>query len=131
MVAEVAVLVLALTFGDDALWPVQAQQADGKEAGVRISSCEAAAPDAGTRDIVEAFAQTLPVGSRVKIRLMDTQMLKGTFLGVDGGRLIIRLISRQPQPALRFAPRAIFSLEALDSGARIRKPGVGKARLDS
>lgn len=124
MVTGLAVLVFALTFGDDGLARVQARPSGGTQVGESTSSSETVAPGVGGRDIVEAFAETLPIGSRVRIQLMDNQTLKGIFFGVDGGHLMIRLTSREPQTALRFASRAIFSLEALDSGASVRKPGV-------
>ncbi len=118
MVAGIAVLLIALTFGDDGLGWAPARRSGGDQVG------ESPPSSVESRDIVEAFAESLPIGSRVKIQLMDTQTLKGTFLGLDRGYLIIRVNSRQPQTALRFASRGIFSLEALDSGASIRKPSV-------
>lgn len=81
----------------------------------------AQAPPQG--DIWRAFAQTIDVGARVKVRLRDGQRVTATLIRADAGELLLQPRTRIPVPVQRIPYDRISSLERDER----RGMGAGKA----
>lgn len=71
-------------------------------------------------DVVAVFISSVRVGTRVTVGLMDNQKLKGEFLGVQDGRLLLRA-DRDRATTLRIPFLAIHSVK-VKSGGAIERP---------
>ena len=74
-------------------------------------------------DIWRGFAQSLDVGARVRVRLVDGQRASATLIAANADSLLLQPRTRVPVPVQRIAYDRIASLER-DDGRGI---GAGKA----
>jgi hypothetical protein len=91
------------------------------------------AQDALTRDAeTTAFQQlagAIPPGSRVKVRTTDGRRLTATFMAVDDQHIVVKRLSRVPEPAVAIAFADLAELRREErSGFSIGKAiGIGLA----
>ena len=95
----------------------------------------AAAAQAGTATQSEAsawreVAQTIPLGTKVKVQTMDGNRINGTLMRVDGDAIMLKRNTRRPEPARTVAFADISKLER-DKGGNgtnvAKAAGVGLA----
>lgn len=70
-------------------------------------------------DVMAVFTSALRAGTRVTVGLMDSQKLKGEFLGVSDGRVLFRA-DRDRSVTLRIPFSAIYSIKVKHGGAIAR-----------
>lgn len=75
---------------------------------------------AAPRDVVLVFASELRHGDRVTLGLMDNQKLKGVFLGIEEGRVLVRLDRDDSGKTLPLPAPSIHSLKVRNGGSVIR-----------
>jgi hypothetical protein len=78
--------------------------------------------DAARVSIMRAYLERIPPGSRVRVTLMDGKRIRGTFMLLEGGELVVRERTRLPEPPLRLALNQVADVELDRNGG-----GVGKA----
>lgn len=71
--------------------------------------------------ITRAYAEKLPVGSKVRVTLHDGQSFSATFMGLEGEAVRLQKRTRIPEEPL-VIPLAHLAVLALDQG------GIGSAR---
>ena len=92
-----------------------------------------AAQDALARDAETAAFQQLaggiPLGSRVKVRTTDGRRLTATLMAVDDRHIVVKRLSRVPEPAVAIAFAELSELRREErSGFSIGKAiGIGLA----
>ena len=75
-------------------------------------------------------AQTIPLGSKVKVQTMDGKRLNGTLMRVDGDAIMLKRSTRRPEPArtVAFADMSKLERDQGGNGTNIAKAaGVGLA----
>lgn len=69
-------------------------------------------------------AETIPLGSRVKVQTTDGKRMSGTLMRVDGNEVMVKRNTRHPEPAVTVPFDRIARLEKEQPGTGIN---VGKA----
>lgn len=98
-----------------------------------VATPAAAAQDALVRDAETAAFQQLaggiPLGSRVKVRTTDGHRLTATLMAVDDRHIVVKRLSRVPEPAVAIAFADLAELRREErSGFSIGKAvGIGLA----
>lgn len=75
-------------------------------------------------------AETIPLGSKVKVQTVEGRRLKGTLMRVDGTSVMLKRNTRMPEPALTVAFTDIAKLERDEPGGGMhiaKAIGVGLA----
>ena len=75
-------------------------------------------------------AQTIELGSKVKVQTADGKRLSGTLMRVDGGGIMVKRNTRRPEPAITVAYLEMEKLERdkPGGGTQIAKAiGIGLA----
>ena len=75
-------------------------------------------------------AETIPLGSKVKVQTVEGRQLKGTLMRVDGSSVMLKRNTRMPEPALTVAFTEIAKLERDEPGGGMhiaKAIGVGLA----
>jgi hypothetical protein len=75
-------------------------------------------------------AETIPLGSKVKVQIADGKRLNGTLMGVDATALMLKRNTRRPEPALMITFDEIAKLERDQPGGGVqiaKAIGVGLA----
>ena len=75
-------------------------------------------------------AETIPLGSKVKVQTAEGKRLNGTLMRVDGNAIMLKRNTRRPEPALTVAFADIAKLERDqgNGGSNVAKAiGVGLA----
>jgi hypothetical protein len=70
-------------------------------------------------------AETMAVGSPVRVELRDGRRLKGTFMGTEGDAIVLKVRSGAPEP-IAISLADVESLE-LDTGSNWKAAGIGAA----
>jgi hypothetical protein len=91
----------------------------------------AATPTALTpaeRALLAEYVQKLPVGSRVRVHLVDGQRRRATLMAASAERLVIQLRTRIPEPPLQVPLERIIAVELEHSNGSVgRAIGIGIA----
>ena len=81
-------------------------------------------------DVLRRFVGALPIGSTVRVRLLNGERVRGTLMAVDADAMIVRPKTRVPEPARTVSFEQLDFVE-LDSGHGNRGTavliGVGSA----
>jgi hypothetical protein len=77
---------------------------------------------ANSADLVRAYVERIPVGSRVRVTLDDGTRMRGTLMLVQDGVLVLRERKRHPEPPRQIPLERIADLELQKNGG-----GIGKA----
>ena len=81
------------------------------------------------RTLIAEFAQKLPAGSRVRVRLIDGSREHGTLMDATAERLVIQRRTRIPEPPIQLPLDRVMSVE-LENGngsSIVKAAGVGIA----
>jgi hypothetical protein len=60
---------------------------------------------------IAAFVKQLPVASRVRIRLAERSTVRGTFMGVTDGRIVVQPRTRIMEPAIEIPIDRVTGIE--------------------
>ena len=69
-------------------------------------------------------AEAIPLGSRVKVQMLDGKRISGTLMRVDGDAVMVKRNTRRPEPAVIVAYDAMSKLEREQPGKDVN---IGKA----
>ena len=69
-------------------------------------------------------AETIPLGSRVKVQTTDGRRMSGTLMRVDGNELMVKRNTRHPEPAVTVPFDRVSRLEKEQPGNGVN---IGKA----
>jgi hypothetical protein len=61
-------------------------------------------------------AETIPLGSRVKIQTYEGKRISGTLMRVDGNHILVKRNTRRPEPALTVVFDDVSKLERDQNG---------------
>lgn len=71
----------------------------------------AARVDGQEADAWRKVAETIPLGSKVKIQTYEGKRVTGTLMGVDGNEILVKRNTRRPEPAVAILFDDISKLE--------------------
>lgn len=78
----------------------------------------------------QRVAESLPLGSKVKVQTTEGKRLKGTLMRVDGGGIMLKRNTRIPEPAVTVSFNDVAKLERDEPGGGMhiaKAIGVGLA----
>jgi hypothetical protein len=94
------------------------------------SSAGAQSTRAEEADAWRKVAETIPLGSKVKVQIADGKRVNGTLMRVDGDAIMLKRNTRRPEPAytVPFTEMAKLERDQANGGMHIaRAIGVGLA----
>ena len=91
-------------------------------ASVRHSTSQPTVPAAGPDlGVMADYAQHIPVGSRVRVRLADGRTVRGTLMRADATTVLVSPATRIPEPPVSLPTDAVRRIEV------DHPSGIGKA----
>jgi hypothetical protein len=83
------------------------------DAFARQSDLSAVAPQGAKvdADAWRKVAETIPLGSKVKIQTLENKRISGTLMRVDGNAVMVKRNTRRPEPAVTITIDEIARLE--------------------
>ena len=71
------------------------------------------------------LAAAVPLGSRVKVRTTDGRRLTATLMGVDDQQIVVKRLSRVPEPAVAIAYSDLSELRREERGSFSAAKAIG------
>ncbi len=78
-------------------------------------------------DVIGAFVRQLPAGSRVRVRLIERRTVRGTFMALKDGRIVIQPRTRIMEPVIRIPVDQVAGIEVEQPNNVGRAIAVGVA----
>jgi hypothetical protein len=78
-------------------------------------------------DVISAFVRQLPAGSRVRVRLVERGTVRGTFMALTDGKIVIQPRTRIMEPAIQIPVDQVTGIEVEQPNNVGRAIAVGVA----
>jgi small nuclear ribonucleoprotein (snRNP)-like protein len=76
----------------------------------------------GEADAWRKVAETIPLGTKVKVQTFEGKRFSGILMRVDGNEVLVKRDTRRPEPAVALTYRDIAKIErAKDGGSNVGK----------